>query len=487
MYPLPSNAIVPRDNAAAVRAANTHNVAVDVVPLVHRQPGSHAVAAALQAAQMSYRELDGDIKLTIAAYAPTARDLGSLVDADPSSGEQWQPPLARAILRDEIAHFSDGPQRVPALRALVRHITNAQSEPSTIRDALLAHLTKKAIHTFASKEVFELSRWTHREIEREAALLSARNDLETVYRAILPSASAKAVGWFREIYLCAQLRLETMTFMTPISAERIWSMLQNVESDISSVTLKNTLLSDIVHALSDRLNNDGQHTTQDIYLRILHQLPDLPAKHSATIMKALMQKRQLLPQLGQDNILDALLQQAKSLPLEYQRLKAPLRGQAVTAATAATAATAPLRVIEFADNVTPAKWLASLDRLIDLLPAGTGDRAIALGSLAVKCVRHAKDVRQRAGDTERDERVLLRAFEKILTAIDETVPAHHRFLALRALPIHAMPTPAYEQRIRLCAARAARAAADGPPQETARVLMKLLIAARSADVRPLNM
>ena len=481
MYPLPSNTNVPRDNAAAGLAANAHNIAVEVAPLrPHRQSDGNTVASALLATQMRYRELASDIKLTVATYAPTARDLESLVDADPSSGEQWQPPLVRAILRDEIDQFSDGPERVRALHALVHHITNAQSKPSTSRDALLAHLIKKTIYTFASKDVFELSRWPRREIEREAALLTARTDLKVVYRTILPLASEKAVDWFREVHLCARLRLETMSFMTPVSAERIWSMLQNVESDISSVKLKNKLLSDIVHALSDRMNNHGQHTTQDIYLRILNQLSDLPAKHRVTIVKALMQKRQILPELGHDHILDALLQQAKSLPLAYQQMKAPVRGQAMTAATAATAS---LRVIEFADEVTPDKWLASLDRLIALVPAGTGDRAIALGSLAVKCVRHAKDVRQRGGNTERDESVLLRAFEKILRAIDETVLAHHRFIALRALQIPAMPTPAYEQSIHICAVRAAHATANGPPQETARVLMKLLIAARSANAR----
>lgn len=481
MYPLPSHSIGPHDNAAAALAANAHNVATNIAPpLSHRQGGCNTVASALQAARMGYRDLASDIKLTIAAYAPTARDLESLIDADPSSGEQWQPPLVRAILCDEIAQFSDGPQRMPALHALVHHITNAQPKPSTRRDALLAHLIKKAIHTFASKDIFELSRWPRREIEREATLLTARTDLQMLYRTILPLASATAVDWFRETHLGAQLRLETMRLMTPIGAEKIWSMLQSVESDVSAVKLKSELLSDIVHALSDRMNNDGQHTTQDICLRILDQLSSLPAKHRVTLLKALMQQRRILPELAQDHILDPLLQQAKSLPLEYQQMKAPVRGQALTAATAATAS---LRVIEFADNVTLDKWLASLDRLIDLVPEGTGDRAIALGSLAVKCVRHAKEVRQRGGDTERDERTLLRAFEKILTAIDETVPAHHRFIALRALHIPAMPTPAYEQRINICAVRAARATADGPPQETARVLMQLLIAARSASTR----
>lgn len=481
MYPLPSHSIVPRDSTASALAANAHTMAAEAATLRSQpQPGtSHAIASDLRAARMSYRDLASDIKLNIAAYTATARDLAALIDADPSGIDQWQPELAQAMVRDAIDLYADGPNRVMEINTLIRHITNVLPKPSVNRDALLAHLIKKSIQTVASKDSFARALWVGREFQRNATLLLARTDLETIQQTIPPLATKKAQGWFREVGLCAQLSLEMTVSIPPVGAERIWAMLQNVETDVASVALKSALISDIVHALSDSMNSGGQHTTQDIYLRILPQLTTLPAKHSATLIKELIQQRHVLPPFGRDLVLDALLQQTASLPPAYRRIKAPPGGRSTP-----STATAHLRVIEFADTVTPAKWCASLDRLINLVPPHSEDRAISLGSLAAKCLQHATSATRDGLDPMLHKTDYLPEFQRILTALDTTVPAPYRFLAMRALPSRVMPSPAYEQRLQISATRAARATVEGPPQETIHLLTTLLTAVRRGNVRP---
>jgi len=463
MYPIANNTTPPRLPSAL--AANR--------PVSDAQPErSSTVASALQGAKMmSYRELTPDAQLAVARYAHTARDVEILRDANLFNAEQWRPTLAQAKLIDQIDLFANGPERVKAMNVLIDNIRRAQPVPSPSRDAVLAHFIKKAIDTLANRESFNLMRWPHQEIGRDAALLGARIHLGGIHRTILPLATEQAQGWFKEVGLCAQLSLEMMPFIRPVGPERIRSILQHAENDISCVQWKSTLLSDVVGALRESMNSNEHYNTKDIFLTILSLLHDLPAKHRVTIMKELIHQRQVLPTAGRSDILEELLAMAKSLPLEYQLSKVPLKGQAVPGSAAVPAT---VRVIEFAECVSPDKWSTSLDRLIDLVPPDTKDRAFALAKLAVKGVQLAIDAKQSGGHPEVPTSDYLAEFQKILKAIDTTVPPHHRFIALLSLPARFMPTPTHDIWLQTCIKRAVVATARGEVKDTEKAFMTIL-------------
>jgi len=460
MYPHPSNTIPSRRSSAL--AANP------LPPDVPPESRSRTVASALQGARMTYRELAPDLQLKVARYAHTARDVEILRDADLFNAEQWRPTLAQAKLVDQIDQFSNGPARMNVMNALIDNIQRAQPDPSPSRDAVLAHFIKKTIDSLADRETFQLTRWNHRFVERDGALFASRIHLGGIHRKVLPLATEKAQDWFKEVALCAQLRLEMMAFHSPVSPERIRSIIAHAKNDISSTQWKSALLSDVVGALRESMNSNETYNTKDIFLDILSLSRDLPAKHRATIMKELIHDRQVLPNAGRSDILEELMAMSTSLPLECQLSKVPLKGQVLPASAKTSTA---VRVVEFAQCVSPEKWRASLDRLIEVVPSHTKDRALALARLAATCVDYAAAAKQNGGNAELHPTDYLDEFKKIMTAISTTVPPHHRFIALVSMPARAMPTPAHDNALQACVKTAMRATARGAPEHMEIALM----------------
>ena len=419
---------------------------------------------------MTYGALAPDEKIKIAEYAHTAWDIKTLLKVAPFHDTRWQTTYTHAQLLDQIDLFSESVYQTRILNGLIANITTAQPEPSTSRDTVLAHFLKRVIHTLADKDGHDIARWHHREFARDARLMGMREDLDHVHRTIVPLATQKAQNWFKETGLCALLSLETMHLMPPVRPERLWSILQRVESEVTSVKAKSAVMSDVVGALRETMNTGENYTTKDIALRVLELLGDLPAKHQVTILKELMNQRNVFPVGGRSDVFEALLPIVRSLPAEYQLSASSLTRGTLSRSDRMSAAK---HVIEFADILARDKWIESLDRLIALTPPDTQDRAAALGALAVRCAKHAIQARQSDEDPALHDTTYLGAFRKLILAVDAVSHPHFRFLALISLQSQVMPGPKYAEMKQICANRAAQATAHGEKAEAIQAYMLL--------------